>query len=478
MSFWPLLICGVFTAAGGLLLKRGLFPGQGRTRPCCRRCGHDLTGVVSARCPECGSTLALNGIIQLPRRRSAAHTAAGAGCLLLPAFMVALAVGGVDFYRFMPAGWLLNNLSPSYPAAAARAWAELERRDRLGRLSYAQRLRLTDLCLEERADPARPNINAGMVAYLDRCYRAGLMSQAQEERLFQQLLNELRPSDQPVSPRAWAEIDRRDRADDASGLTEAQRAMVIDQCLKEQGGGGAHPVAGQMIEFLGRQWLQGRLTSAQSGAFWNQMVDVDLRVRPRVVLGDPVPIEITYAARNPSSLALWMEYTVEDWTLDNRPFHQRLTANGSLRGIGSGGSTPASIRIDSPGGHEIRALCRVTVYSGPVADRDRSRAERVVTIPLIGRTDLLASEPPGYVKRLHNPNLAKAVGDSIRPSGFPVGPQCSLSIEVLGPPVNVAFEVVARFGGKEQPVGMLVAAAGGRENRTWLTPLPDPSAPP
>jgi len=108
----------------------------------------------------------------------------------------------VDWYHYRPQGWVAGDLSSSDVALAERAWVELERRRKEGRLSAETEARVTEAALAEQGKgtgPASPLVWP-MIGYLSDQCAAGRLTDAQKERFFRQIFRvELR-----VRPRVVA----------------------------------------------------------------------------------------------------------------------------------------------------------------------------------------------------------------------------------------------------------------------------------
>jgi hypothetical protein len=157
ITYIPSLAALAVTLTGLLLLVRGLRGRKVNTDPLCRKCRYDLTGLVSERCPECGSVVAEVGTITSHRHRR--WGLALAGLVLLSPWLPLLWTGGLghlgslDGYRYKPAAWVFNDMDSDNPSLVNRAARELLHRLRHGELNAAQIQRLTNLVLAIITDP-------------------------------------------------------------------------------------------------------------------------------------------------------------------------------------------------------------------------------------------------------------------------------------------------------------------------------------
>ena len=142
----------VLCVAGTSLIVWGLRGKRVGTEPRCARCKYNLTGSITAElCPECGTSLASDGVVQgywRPRR-----TMLLVGCLfLLVGVGLAVAVGyarlrGVPLCRYIPTVVLMRAAYMDRDNAGD----ELLRRVRAGVVSKSQYQALADVALDERS---------------------------------------------------------------------------------------------------------------------------------------------------------------------------------------------------------------------------------------------------------------------------------------------------------------------------------------
>jgi len=137
ISLFPLLVilASALLILGLLLLWRGLWPRRKGDAPHCRKCDYNLTALESDNCPECGSPMTPHLVVRGPRRKRPGLIVTGCLCLLPALFVAGGSMTRVDWYRHMPAGWVISNLQSTSPATSLRAWKELDRRIKAGELS-------------------------------------------------------------------------------------------------------------------------------------------------------------------------------------------------------------------------------------------------------------------------------------------------------------------------------------------------------
>jgi hypothetical protein len=139
----------------------------------------------------------------------------------------------------------------------------------------------------------------------------------------------------------------------------------------------------------------------------------------------------------------------------------------SSRGLG-GGSTASSFEVDAPGPLTISYTQRVEVFAGEYPGEEDSRPVWSGDVTLTAKTEILAREPPEYIRRIERPDLSDAITGAISVTRFGYngfGEEFDVQLDVNRMPENVAFEVFLRgSGGKEYPLGsvtMLKGYSGG-----------------
>jgi hypothetical protein len=185
---WPIpsaCVLLVLTIGLGLRLRRPRYVGD---TPHCRRCGYEVTGNQSGRCPECGNALAGTGTVL--GRRARRPVLVPLTLAALAGFAVTATVAGrrVDWYAYRPDGWVVKDLASRDVTLASRAWAELSRRRDGGKLSPAADRSLTELALAAHAKPGSTgaSVEGALLNHLYGLHEAGKLTPAQVDRLYQQ----------------------------------------------------------------------------------------------------------------------------------------------------------------------------------------------------------------------------------------------------------------------------------------------------
>jgi hypothetical protein len=128
----------ILIVIGSVMLKRGRWPQRAGQTPHCPKCDYILT-TDQTRCPECGTTVGPANIVLGERHRRGGLAFTGVGLALPGVAPIALFASGVvqniDWIRYKPLSWLLNDLASGRPRVDQPAWGEIQRRIDAGLLS-------------------------------------------------------------------------------------------------------------------------------------------------------------------------------------------------------------------------------------------------------------------------------------------------------------------------------------------------------
>lgn len=467
----PLLAAAMaLFAVAAVLLKVGRWPRRQGDTPHCRRCGYTLLGIDSPRCPECGSTLAAKGaIVHGECRRRTGATVAGA----VPAATALLLLGAlangplrhVDWYRYRPTSWVIDDLSTGPPPQARRAWDELRPRTDAGRLSVHDHAALDGVSLSgliASTSTGRPGPleNEFFDRLVGRC-AGGKLSAGHRDRFSRLVVSWFRSGD----PNRHLQITRSIPTLSNPGVLEpSHHATLIREALERQAPGQPAraerlSVHGWYMQYLGHSEMQGNLSAEQRRRFFDQALVVALRVRPRIAAGHELPYQLEFDGNGPFG------WSVEAAIMGIRLDGKTIRGPGNAIGTGLHHDTYADrVRIDPPGRHTFEIILRFGAYdgvsrgpSGPVP-----REERIVT--LSAPFEAVADPAAAHGRLIDVPSL----GTSLRAAtvlgrmGRGQGPgELDLMVEITNPPVSVAFEVMSRVGGTDYPLGDVAVAKGG-----------------
>jgi hypothetical protein len=190
---------GCLALAGLVFLTIGLWPRRRGSERRCRKCGYVVDNISSENCPECGSLLSGKGTVVGQRKRRA--WVWGPGVLLL---LAALGLGGremyrrVNWYQYKPTRWVMRDLEARDGVREERAWWQLMRRQREGKLSKYWEEKLADVAmthhwqwanLPEAQRRGRIVRRRGeqSIFFLWKQYESGKLTWAQVERFFKEV---------------------------------------------------------------------------------------------------------------------------------------------------------------------------------------------------------------------------------------------------------------------------------------------------
>ncbi len=264
------------------------------------------------------------------------------------------------------------------------------------------------------------------------------------------VMRDLQSPDPPTERKAWRELQRRAKADQ---LSAAQHSSLIDICLAHQAG--QAPMLPNEMNYVGQAYRDGRLSQAQAATFFQQIPNLELRVRPRGIAGDPIPFELRHRSRMPSA-PFWCRAEREALTVDGEDTERRLTGWSQFSG-GGGGSSGSTVRVESPGRHKLGVSVTVRTYHGPFGKPEASVLCHEQTYTLEAAFTVLDEEPPDYIRTTDDPDLIDKLKECIVPDGFSLKRErprpLEGTIKIEAPPVNIAFDVLVRINDKEHDLG-------------------------
>jgi len=285
------------------------------------------------------------------------------------------------------------------------------------------------------------------------------------------VLSDLQSGSATARSRAWSEMSRRLQA---GSLSNSQENRLIDLCLADQATTNPNSA---MIDYLGASLLGGKMSPSQQATFFKQIVLLDMVVRPTVIAGGTVPIEIRHRSRGPSQPSLWISLK-EDIAarLDGKPTKRSRGGGGTsgMMGCGAGGSSGHSIPLSewegpvTPGKHRLAMTVKVEVYDHHPDDQKKATRLHQTEVPLESAFEVLAAEPAEYIRLIDDPSMKAALHDAIQPKEIRPsrdGKGVRLVLECRNVPISVAFDVLARASGREHSIGSIDLAKG--ESTNW-----------
>jgi predicted RNA-binding Zn-ribbon protein involved in translation (DUF1610 family) len=259
--------------------------------------------------------------------------------------------------------------------------------------------------------------------------------------------------------RAMAELARREA--DGGRLAPGQRERLAELALRAQASPAPErvPLGDRLLDFLATAAAAGRLSEAQRERFFEQAMLLTLHARTPVAVGERVPFQLRRASRISATGGWWVSVETRGAAFDGTTFPfggGRSTSSG----VGAGGSGGASARATRPGTHTLTVQARVRVYQGGNHDESKGvlvhERDAELAVPVV-----VVDGPPPALRQIDDASLAPAILTSLRVQApltrYP--DRLSGNLTVPGLPVDVAFEVFARTGGREYRMGALARAA-------------------
>ncbi|MGD0140984.1 MAG: hypothetical protein ABSD28_19140 [Tepidisphaeraceae bacterium] len=278
---------------------------------------------------------------------------------------------------------------------------------------------------------------------------------------------------------AWTELMRRDADKSLSANT---RDVMARFALARQANA-AQPYNSldtDTINYLGRRCLSKDLPADQLTKFFEQSVKTKLMVRSKVVAGDAVPYSVIHDGLGPSTGGFWTKMTSETVTIDGAKNEWSFGGSSESSGFGSG-SFGTMAKCPSPGKHELSATMRIEIFNGSMGGPGLSTLEYQSDRTMTGGFEVLASKPANLIQPIFDRKLAAAMKAAVTPQAF----RYSLkdhrfegTIQFNNPPMSLACDVIARYGGKEHRVGEVTyhfPAGTGGYSTSGSVPDPPPA---
>jgi hypothetical protein len=250
-----------------------------------------------------------------------------------------------------------------------------------------------------------------------------------------------------VASRAWNELLRR-RA--TAPLSEDIEKNLTDLALKEQAAPSFRLSMEPMLEFLAQRYLDKKMTDGQADQFFLNSVNPSLRTRAMVAAGDVIPVQVIYRGRGPST---GWSYRVS--SKDVKVGSQTIPMGGSMGGSGlvAAGSSTSYAPGQPPGEYALEANIKVEIFHAPLGSAVQPVWSKDLTLK--STLKVVAQKADEMVNLIDQPELAQQIKKSLRIDKFEKQPDGSyeMSLDIDKPPMNVAFSVFVRSGGKEFRMG-------------------------
>ncbi len=243
-------------------------------------------------------------------------------------------------------------------------------------------------------------------------------------------------------------------------LSAGQYSDLIDICLAIQGSNtsaGATPNASYAVAFLGDAYLKKHMSDEQANQFFEQLVQLDFKVRSPVIAGDRIPYSVSERSRCPSS-PWWVYITDRDVLLDDVVV-ETGHGSGSLSGLGTGSGSNGSVVCSSAGTHTLTVTFTHTAYVGPFGDKQTSTLVNERDVELSAKFEVVSEEPANYATMVKDDSLLAELESCFTPNDFRLKAGSSDRykgiVKLQPPPINIAFDVIVRIGDQEVDIGNL-----------------------
>jgi len=142
-------------------------------------------------------------------------------------------------------------------------------------------------------------------------------------------------------------------------------------------------------------------------------------------------------------------------SIDDRQVDGPSGGSASFGGFGTG-SWGTTTNCPSAGKHELSLTLRIEISTGPMdlpgANTLQYQTDRLLT----GNFEVLPVRPVNLIRTIFDPKLSAVVKASLSPRDFHYrlkDHSLEGTIQFNNPPMNLAFDVVALYGGKEHRLG-------------------------
>jgi len=428
------LILSGFAFAGLIFLGVHLSRRSRRTRigtePHCGKCDYLLIGISAERCPECGNPTHPAGIVlgeaHHSKRLIVGCFAAGALAFAFLGAMIAdvkIIASTINWYQFHPTAWIMHDLRTGTGKPAPNVLTPLTSRN-FGH-GWAS----------ERVDLARV---------------------------------------------AFEELLRRDKA---GGLSEEYRNEIVELGLAvQQPGPQMAPVQYDLLTYLGDRAIAGDLSHDQEDRFYKPALDVVLTARPIVLQGDAIPVRFAMRRSWASPGVGWqMDFIFSSIEIDGHAAALSPPPASYERWLSADYPDDSTVLCSALGHHVLAVTVKMNVHHGSGGYPERGPVMRSSTVTLAAPFDVIVPSREHDVKLIDDASIAAKLRTLMSPRDF----QYNLwnpghiygTIDVNPAPVNMAFEVFARYGGHEYPIGRFMKAAEGLSHEFRCDSEPDTSLP-
>lgn len=459
----PLFLGIILIHAAAFLIYQGWFPRRSGKDSFCRKCRYNLRGLQANSCPECGNFLTSTTIVKGQRVPRKWMGFLGLSFALLGFGAITIAVNAnlrnIDWETHKPLFWLLSNLESTDSAVRDRAWPECTRRFAANELAHADKSKLDASICRIIARGGAPDAMRNHVVD-----RYAMLTVAQQNIVFASLLADLQGNAYVALVAAEGQLESLI----AHNLLKASQTDQLEQlALKAQASKTRMLALDWLLNYIGDRAAANVLAPERRDLFFTQAMPPVLSVRPETVAGIRVPFRIAYDGRGPDRNWWGREELLSVAIDDNPPEQQGSSGTGSGFSSGSMGSSIAGDL--APGKHVLHVAVRNSAFIGayPAADEKQPPFwTRTLTLsaPFLALRKTTAND----ITLIEDPAAAGAIRQSITIRDLRASDKAydrlSMTVAIKNPPLNFAFEVIARCNGKDYPIGSVYSNAGEEHN--------------
>lgn len=256
--------------------------------------------------------------------------------------------------------------------------------------------------------------------------------------------------------RAWSELVARDSA---GSLWPSSRDAMVRFALARQAAAKSpfNPLDTGVVNYLGTRTIAGDLPADQQRTFLYQSARTQVALRARVMQGDSAPSGLIVKSLLPATGNFWAKFSMQELKVDGStvPLGMGSLECGQMGGAGSFTSTMPSPAV---GTHHVIETARVEVFNGPLGDTGRSSRLYVADRQLPADFAVVRRDKGDLIRAVFDPKSEPAVKAAVSPKGFEYSAksrQLGGEIQFQNPPTDMAFEVWARYAGKEVSLGLV-----------------------
>jgi hypothetical protein len=278
--------------------------------------------------------------------------------------------------------------------------------------------------------------------------------------------------------RAWTELIARDQA---GSLSAGSRDAMVRFALARQANGPAPPTAfdNAVVDYLAARCTAGNLPADQQKTFFDQSVRTFPLLRATVVSGDPLPYGVGYQVSIGSHSNFSGNVAYSDCSIDGKIVSGSPGAEGEFSSPGGGFASNTSTNCPPVGKHAFGETLHVEIFGGSMRRPPGGPALFTTTRVLTGSFEVVPAGSKDVIKALFDPSRQAAVEAAVSTAGFAYAHgsrQLNGSINFTNPPVDLAFDVFVRYGGKEFPMGQVnCRGAPGMDGYGIVSVVSDPA---